>query len=76
MASRVDACEVPVRGDPDYISGGVRIGGRGRKSGFRGKCSGCGFLMMAVQALPGWRDVSGGTGFALGPEVSLEQRRW
>lgn len=41
-----------------------------------GECSGCGFMIVAVQGLPGWRDVSGGTGFVLGREVSSKDRGW
>lgn len=50
---------------------GGREGGGGRVGS--GECSGCGFMMVAVQ---GWRDVSGGMGFVLGREVSGKDRGW
>lgn len=60
------------KGDPGYMRGGVRVEGRLRS----GERSGCGFMMVAVQGLPGWRDVSGYMGFVLGQEVSREDWGW
>lgn len=52
------------------------MGGRRRKTGSRGFCGGCGFMMVAVQGLPWWMDVSRGTGFVVGREVSSKERGW
>lgn len=52
-----------------------QLGGRGGGVG-SGECSGCGFVMVAAEGMPGWRDVSRGTGFELGREAKSEEWRW
>lgn len=48
------------------------MGGEGGRQGL-GERGGCGFMMLAVQ---GWRDVSRGTGFIHGREVSCKEQGW
>lgn len=69
--SRERGKEVPLRGILAIWLGGETMGGWGQR-----ECGGRGFMMETVQGLPGWKNVSRGTGFVLGQEVSSKEFGW